>query len=440
MPEQKALNLMSFEEFERENQNLSRDEYKRRYNSVFLMSALVYNSPTLSSEDMELLELGHFFVRDGWFRVLSFKWEGTLEDRPENCGPGQWLSYKNYLLSQTMDYYIGRHYSVYSSEFGGRLICIVCLMRGETSTMVQNINQRINESIKKVVDTCSRDYDMKVECFSSSFCSSVNMLAMAYSQAMEEENLSRFTSKRIHSDNFDSASDFRTEWRNAGNIQQLSQALVDACQRQDSDKYFHTLDDLLNVIVYAPFCTMDRLHHRIISALQEVLSLLKQENILRINEARREEIALNIINAEGEDGLYNAARTYARQIFELYGKQIRKNSKGKYEQVLEYKNENSADVSLNLENIAANFGSNANALSAGFKRIYGMSVADCINTRRVELAKKALRDPETSLENVASSSGFGSVNTMYRIFKKYLGVTPGAFRDSALGIRKENEK
>ena len=439
MSQQTALNLMSFEEYERENQNLSREEYKRRYNSVYLMSALVYNSPTLSKEDLELLELSHVFVRDGWFRVLSFKWEGGLDGRPENAGPSQWVGYKNYLVAQAVEHYIGKHFSTYSAEFGGRLICIVCLMRGETSSVVRGINRRINESIEKVIDTCARDYGIKADCFSSSFCSSVNMLAMAYSQAMEEENLSRFTTNRVHSDSFDSASNFTTEWRNAGKIQNLCRTLVEACRRQSAEEYKKTLDELMDVIIYAPFCTMDRLHHRIISAIQEVMSRLMQEDIIRINEARREEIAMDIITADGEEeGLRRVAWAYAEKAFDSYRRQARKSGRGKYEQVLAYINENSSSVTLNLENVASSFNSNANALSAGFKRVYGMSVTDCISRRRIELARQALRDPDTTLETAAAGSGFGSVNTMYRVFKKYLGVTPGAFRETALGD--ENEK
>jgi transcriptional regulator GlxA family with amidase domain len=46
----------------------------------------------------------------------------------------------------------------------------------------------------------------------------------------------------------------------------------------------------------------------------------------------------------------------------------------------------------------------------------------------VEVARRLLETTDHSLDQIAASSGLGSVETLHRAFKRQLGTTPAAYR------------
>ena len=55
---------------------------------------------------------------------------------------------------------------------------------------------------------------------------------------------------------------------------------------------------------------------------------------------------------------------------------------------------------------------------------------DFINTLRVTYASRLLRETNDSIINISESSGFNSLRTFNRAFKKHLGVSPREYRNS----------
>lgn len=89
---------------------------------------------------------------------------------------------------------------------------------------------------------------------------------------------------------------------------------------------------------------------------------------------------------------------------------------------------NYMDASLNVNAIAASIGMNAAYLSTVFKEQSGQRLLDYINTVRVRHACELLLKTNSTLEEVASQTGFVSQQTFTRVFKKYRGVTPNVYR------------
>jgi transcriptional regulator GlxA family with amidase domain len=64
-----------------------------------------------------------------------------------------------------------------------------------------------------------------------------------------------------------------------------------------------------------------------------------------------------------------------------------------------------------------------------FKREVGMTPAVYAETLRVERARTLLETGGEGVEQVALSCGFGTVETMRRVFRRTLGVSPGDYRE-----------
>jgi AraC-like DNA-binding protein len=97
--------------------------------------------------------------------------------------------------------------------------------------------------------------------------------------------------------------------------------------------------------------------------------------------------------------------------------------------VQQYLRQKLRDPNLSVTAVADYFHVNRTTLSTKFQQFFGIGMAQYIQTSRVALAKSLLRDhPELSLEAVASQSGFSAVSTMYRVFMRMEGSSPGNFR------------
>ena len=59
----------------------------------------------------------------------------------------------------------------------------------------------------------------------------------------------------------------------------------------------------------------------------------------------------------------------------------------------------------------------------------GETFASILMRLRIEQARKYLEESDLSNEKIAELTGFGSVNSFYRNFGKYVGVTPKVYRE-----------
>ena len=67
-------------------------------------------------------------------------------------------------------------------------------------------------------------------------------------------------------------------------------------------------------------------------------------------------------------------------------------------------------------------------VSASFKKQHGISPSDYIRRSRIELVKHDLETTEMTLLEISSHTGFASISTMQRVFRKAVGMPPGQYR------------
>jgi len=93
------------------------------------------------------------------------------------------------------------------------------------------------------------------------------------------------------------------------------------------------------------------------------------------------------------------------------------------------------DPGLGLPHAASLLGARPAELSRALAAVHGKSFVECLQTRRVEEAKRLLADPQearTSMEAVGLLAGFGSRSAFYKVFREHAGVTPAAFRSQSV--------
>ena len=88
---------------------------------------------------------------------------------------------------------------------------------------------------------------------------------------------------------------------------------------------------------------------------------------------------------------------------------------------------------LALDHLAAEACLSPFHFSRLFKEATGLSPRRYVTDRRVEAAKIALASEDVSLTDIAFDTGFGSLDTFIRVFRKSTGETPARYRKQALG-------
>ena len=87
---------------------------------------------------------------------------------------------------------------------------------------------------------------------------------------------------------------------------------------------------------------------------------------------------------------------------------------------------------LLLDNIAQVCHTDKYYLSHLFSRERGMSVGKYILQKRLDEAKRLLKETEMPVKNVAETAGFGDAGYFCRVFKRECGCTPLSYRNLAL--------
>ncbi|PKL15907.1 MAG: hypothetical protein CVV49_19040, partial [Spirochaetae bacterium HGW-Spirochaetae-5] len=105
--------------------------------------------------------------------------------------------------------------------------------------------------------------------------------------------------------------------------------------------------------------------------------------------------------------------------------------KKKMDSICEFIKEHFAE-SLNRENLASAVDMNHDTFSRMFNQHTGKTLGDYINELRINEAKNILAETDTPITRICHDTGFDSIRTFNRAFKKFTGTTPGEFREGKL--------
>jgi AraC family transcriptional activator of pyochelin receptor len=84
-----------------------------------------------------------------------------------------------------------------------------------------------------------------------------------------------------------------------------------------------------------------------------------------------------------------------------------------------------------IREIAQKVGMNEFKLKNGFRELFGNGVYEYLRSERMQIARQLLGESGRSVKEIASLTGYRSVNSFIKAFKKMYGVTPGDFRKRA---------
>ena len=98
------------------------------------------------------------------------------------------------------------------------------------------------------------------------------------------------------------------------------------------------------------------------------------------------------------------------------------------QQVFAIVDERLFDPNLSSKLISDEVGLSVNYIRTMFKSTTNMSIIDYIAGKRLDYACELLLSSSSSIEEIASQTGFSAMSSFYTAFKKKYGITPAQFR------------
>ena len=143
----------------------------------------------------------------------------------------------------------------------------------------------------------------------------------------------------------------------------------------------------------------------------------------------------------GADGSDNSKRPFLENIynlellFSLISSDINKRMKSKGgDEILTWVAKNlHNDVSLS--DLAKAMNMSYSYASRFFSQKTGMNFSEYLQKNRIENAISLLTETNMGIEEISEASGFMSVNTFFRVFKKYTGMPPGKYRELRINAK-----
>lgn len=160
--------------------------------------------------------------------------------------------------------------------------------------------------------------------------------------------------------------------------------------------------------------------------IHKVLVLGGSDYILKpIKPDKIMEIVDNIIDKVENKGIELGDK---KHIDEKYSDSSLTNEEKIVDKVSKYIDDN-MDKMLKLEELASICNLSPGYFSRIFKKETGKTVITYINEKKVEKAKKLLKESKEPIINISLDLGFDDCGYFIRVFKKITGLTPKAFRE-----------
>ena len=132
--------------------------------------------------------------------------------------------------------------------------------------------------------------------------------------------------------------------------------------------------------------------------------------------------------ADDTESIYNKSIGYVKKYTASLSQEFSKRQHKLISSAKEYIQLNYADSSLSVHDIAESIGISDTYLSSVFTEYTVENLVTYLNRFRVDMAKELLLNTGIIIKDVGYKVGFYTIQNFNRVFKRYMGMTPGEFR------------
>lgn len=318
------------------------------------------------------------------------------------------------------------HFNFCTCQIDGRLVAIVNFAKQLLPAIQPGVMAKLKETCYKIIEQARSEYDLQISVHCSGLIRQPQVLSAAYHRLLNEVTFFRFTGTNMTNmvSGFSSAV-YHSYHEIAELITAHAQRLIQLIANQnDTTDYLHmALTDLCNIRPFSISVLQTRLQ-----SFQEAIYLeLTNREILRSVSIDITEQFAMIASAPSIQDVELVIQGSLDTIAVAYQKQVLDNSFQRIRLVEQYLMERLQEPGLTLMQVAEEFHENPSALTSRFKQYYHETIYAFVKKKRLELAVQHL-DSNLTVREIAAECGFGSVESLYRAFRREYGITPSQMR------------
>ena len=163
---------------------------------------------------------------------------------------------------------------------------------------------------------------------------------------------------------------------------------------------------------------------------RSLLDKLMVVRLVNIDSLIAEKAKLQRTFRESRDLSYMEER-FRDSLTDIFRELQQRNKTKKYQNIIratEYIEANYVDCDLSLNRTAAYVGITPSYLSRIFREELGLAFVDYLRDIRIEKCKYYLTTTDIPITSIGYQTGFSSMQSFFRTFKKIMGMPPGAYR------------
>ena len=210
-------------------------------------------------------------------------------------------------------------------------------------------------------------------------------------------------------------------------IQQLLESLAEALRSETPENILRILEDYCAAFIKSgePFHVFKK---NMLSVYTVLTADVKQMDMMDEWEIQKaDESFYNAVETSKTFfGIYESLRKYLTLYLQLQKKFLGTQS-NLIRQVNNYIHKN-YNQNINLQTIADTFMVSCGHLSRLYRKETGVSLIAAINNRRIEVAKRLLKDPRNRVFEVARAVGIEEPTYFTHLFTQVTGISPSAYR------------
>lgn len=211
---------------------------------------------------------------------------------------------------------------------------------------------------------------------------------------------------------------------------QLLQSLSSALNQNDQDKFQATLAALRRLI--PSLCTMHEAQQAELRG-QLALLLLDYVNLYHPYGELDRKLSLaplyRAMSTQDWNELFANAQNLAAELFTLSHEKMENNSAHTVRKICDYINTHLSE-DLSVARLSDLFNYNQSYISRLFKQMQGETLSQYLKNARIDRAKELLRNTHMSIQEIAGTVGFDTIQYFSMVFRKEVGMTPKSFRDT----------
>lgn len=324
----------------------------------------------------------------------------------------------------------GTSCSVYFTEIDHMKVCLFNQRTVEDGFQLEEFSV---DTAHRVLNYMKEYFDVGLSVAVSSLKTDFNQISSAYDEILEiieHKRLMEKTNEVIHYDAVERSSegDFNNISMMKSEIQFMNYLL---------DNNFNNANHILDYIMesYLPSnttnfqivkCRMFGLINIMLKALGEFKTKADIDYFNQLDPMNR------MMNSKSVNELKKQIKEIFNSMIEYYNNTKPNEAQYKMDEIVDYINHHYFDPNLSASTIASQFEMNSSYLCRVFKKTTETSILDYIHKCRIENAKVML-GTGLSVAEVSEKVGYISSMSMIRTFKKYVGITPGKYKEECCG-------